>query len=167
MQYVFSDRSDGAGNLAPGDHPTTWAAFASRFGRSAHREYLIKNLRSLLGVLSGHGFTGAVYVGGSFITAKEEPGDIDIVLDCASLSAHLWLPFARLVIESRDKWKKSLGIDLYLSHPSFPRDIRDLFRYARGDEVPGLSTEGAVGLVVLTHEHERTERPNRTTRRQG
>jgi hypothetical protein len=56
---------------------------------------------------------------------------------------------------------------LHLSHPSFPRDIRDLFRYVRGDDAATSSTDGTVGLVVLTYEHDHTKRQNRTTRRQG
>jgi hypothetical protein len=166
MQHVVSEASI-PGILAPGDHALTWTAFASRFGGSTHRENLIVNLLRLLGVLARRGFEGAVYVGGSFITAKEEPGDIDIVLDCSALPARQWPVFARFVLQGRGMWKSALGIDLHLSHPSIPRDMRDWFRYIRGDDASQLSTPGTVGLVVLTHEHERTERPNLTTRRQG
>jgi hypothetical protein len=151
----------------PGDHPTNWGDFSARFGGRPHRNRLIANLKDLLAVLRGQGFAGAVYVGGSFITAKEEPGDVDIVLDCAGMPARKWRLFARLFLRSRDIWKSELGVDLYLSHPSFQRDIRDLFRYARGDDAERSGADGTRGLVVLNDEAERTKRTGFAARRQG
>jgi hypothetical protein len=65
------------GNLPQGVHETTWKQFCKRLGHTAHRSTLIKGLAAALKDLSVAGCR-RVYINGSFVTAKEVPGDYDL-----------------------------------------------------------------------------------------
>jgi hypothetical protein len=67
---------DSNGLLPPGIHQATWKEFVERFGRTAHRIRLLTGLRAALEALRSAGCE-AVYLNGSFVTAKEVPGDFD------------------------------------------------------------------------------------------
>src|SRR5580693_9459980 len=67
---------DQSGLLPPGIHPATWKEVVERFGRTTHRARLLKGLRAALESLRSAGCEG-VYLNGSFVTAKEVPGDFD------------------------------------------------------------------------------------------
>ena len=69
---------DANGNLPPGIHVATWDELVARFGANAQRQMLLSGLRAALLWLKDAGCL-RVYVDGSFVTAKEEPGDYD---DC-------------------------------------------------------------------------------------
>jgi hypothetical protein len=64
------------GNLPPGLHEATWEEFVARYGTTAHRLLLLAGLKAALDALRVAGCR-RVYVDGSFVTAKEEPGDFD------------------------------------------------------------------------------------------
>jgi hypothetical protein len=72
------------GLLPPGIHECTLDELEARFdggGFGEHRRYfLIRNLRTFLAEVRKVKFIAWVAVDGSFVTAKETPGDIDIVL---------------------------------------------------------------------------------------
>lgn len=65
------------GNLPQGIHETTWEQFCRRFGHTEHRRSLIKGLASALKDISAAGCK-MVFINGSFVTAKEVPGDYDL-----------------------------------------------------------------------------------------
>ena len=65
------------GNLPEGVHKTTWKQFRKRFGHTAHRSLLIEGLAAALKDLAAAGCR-RVYINGSFVTAKEIPGDYDL-----------------------------------------------------------------------------------------
>ena len=67
---------ESGGNLPPGIHPATWSELASRFGGTAHRQSLLAGLKGALEALREAGCR-RVYIDGSFVTAKVEPGDFD------------------------------------------------------------------------------------------
>ena len=68
---------DASGNLPPGIHQATWKEFYKRFGSSGHRKRLLKGLATALNSLAAAGCR-SVYVDGSFVTKKLEPGDYDL-----------------------------------------------------------------------------------------
>ncbi|MBM3477068.1 MAG: hypothetical protein FJX75_27690 [Armatimonadetes bacterium] len=72
------------GELPPGVHEATFAEVVRRFGHNDRRRMLLACLSYALKQLSAAG-AECVYVGGSFVTAREYPGDIDAV----------WLPGSR------------------------------------------------------------------------
>ena len=67
---------DERGYLPPGVYETDKAEFARRFGFNSYRQQLLSGLNSALISLKQAG-CDRVYIGGSFVTDKEEPGDID------------------------------------------------------------------------------------------
>ena len=75
---------DEAGNLPSGIHWASWHDFSERFGTNPHRRRLLAGLREmLLALRTAHCRT--VYVDGSFVTAKEIPGDFDGCWDPADV----------------------------------------------------------------------------------
>lgn len=67
---------DDEGFLRPGTHVTTWEEFKTRFGTSPRRRFLMGGLRRALDELRGAGCK-RVYLNGSFVTSKTNPGDYD------------------------------------------------------------------------------------------
>jgi len=67
---------DSSGRLPPGIHAATWKQIVTRLGFSARRKQLLKGLREALRLLKGAGCR-LVYLDGSFVTGKLEPGDYD------------------------------------------------------------------------------------------
>ena len=67
---------DDSGNLPPGRHRATWEEFASRFGTNDHRRQLLSGMKRMFLSLRRYGCRRA-YMDGSFVTAKEYPGDYD------------------------------------------------------------------------------------------
>jgi hypothetical protein len=65
------------GNLPPGIHRATWEELCERFGHTPRRRSLLQGLSAALKQLSRAGCT-LVYIDGSFVTAKEIPGDYDL-----------------------------------------------------------------------------------------
>jgi hypothetical protein len=68
------------GRLPAGIHWATWQEIQSRFGFSSRRRQLLGGLRLALGELSRAGCS-RVYIDGSFVTVKREPGDYDACWD--------------------------------------------------------------------------------------
>ena len=67
---------DERGYLPSGVYETDEAEFNRRFGFNSYRQQLLVRLKSALISLKQAG-CNRVYIGGSFITDKAEPGDID------------------------------------------------------------------------------------------
>src|SRR5689334_2081090 len=68
------------GALPAGVHWANWSEIQTRFGTNPHRRQLLVGLRAALTLLVAAGCS-AVYVNGSFVTAKEFPGDFDACWD--------------------------------------------------------------------------------------
>jgi hypothetical protein len=66
------------GRLPPGEHTVTWEEVVDRFGWNRRRRQLLDGLAEALALLADAGCT-RVWINGSFVTAKEEPGDFDVV----------------------------------------------------------------------------------------
>lgn len=67
---------DGAGKLPAGIHWVTWEEMVSVFGFTFRRERLLTGLNEALYLLKAAGCQ-SVYIDGSFVTSKPEPGDFD------------------------------------------------------------------------------------------
>jgi hypothetical protein len=65
-----------AGLLPPGVHRASWAELCLRFGWNSRREWLLAGLLRLATNLRDAGAT-TVWLDGSFVTTKPEPGDFD------------------------------------------------------------------------------------------
>jgi hypothetical protein len=73
-----------AGLLPPGVHRASWEELASRFGGVPRRDRL---LQGLLGAATNLRDAGALvlWLDGSFVTSKPDPGDFDGVWDCSGV----------------------------------------------------------------------------------
>lgn len=72
------------GNLPAGEHPATWLDVVARFGDSPRRQQLLTGLLRALCLLKAAG-CARVYIDGSFVTAKNEPGDFDACWDATGV----------------------------------------------------------------------------------
>jgi hypothetical protein len=68
------------GELPAGIHLADWQEFESRFGGTSYRQELLAGLLMALRDLKDAGCE-TVYIDGSFVTAKEVPGDFDACWD--------------------------------------------------------------------------------------
>ncbi|HXH59113.1 DUF6932 family protein [Iamia sp.] len=70
---------DGSTGVLPvGEHEAGWDEIQLRFGWNPRRRQLLDGLAEGLTILAGAGCT-KVWLNGSFVTAKDEPGDFDAV----------------------------------------------------------------------------------------
>jgi|GEM_PF-1490797 len=77
---------DEDGLLPQGMHHAAWSEFVARFGQTDRRHRQTQGLLMALLSLQNAGCKRA-YVGGSFVTAKEDPTDVDYVFDGEGLDA--------------------------------------------------------------------------------
>jgi hypothetical protein len=68
------------GHLPKGIHKASWEEFCERYGGNDHRRQLLSGMRLLLSHLKSVGCR-ALYVDGSFVTAKDMPNDYDACWD--------------------------------------------------------------------------------------
>ncbi len=85
MVEVFQPES---GYLPPGVHAWEWTDFVNVFAWNARRRFLMGGLYRALNNLRGAGCR-AVIVDGSFVTAKELPGDFDAAFDPVGVNGAL------------------------------------------------------------------------------
>ncbi len=69
-----------SGLLPPGEHPASWDDVLDRFGWNPIRRRQLDGLAEALELLTEAGCR-RVWLNGSFVTAKDEPGDFDAVWD--------------------------------------------------------------------------------------
>jgi hypothetical protein len=79
------------GNLPPGEYLVTWTEFATRYGYNAHRQAILDNIRSWIAHVQAAGCRTA-WIDGSFICAKESPGDYDACWDVTGVNRSLVNP---------------------------------------------------------------------------
>ncbi|MGH2355372.1 MAG: DUF6932 family protein [Chloroflexota bacterium] len=79
------------GNLHPGIHEANWSELVERDGYTPHRLRLLAGLKDALDALRAAGCRRA-YIDGSFVTAKEEPGDGDGCWEAAGVDPELLDP---------------------------------------------------------------------------
>ncbi|MBI3714824.1 MAG: hypothetical protein HY255_02385 [Betaproteobacteria bacterium] len=73
-----------SGNLPAGEHAATWPEMLDRFGHTPWRQQLLAGMLVALRLLKVAGCRRA-YIDGSFVTAKEVPGDFDACWDAAEV----------------------------------------------------------------------------------
>ncbi len=72
--------ADGVLPVPPPVYTVDWDEFAQRFGWTPRRRVLLGGIREAGRSLRQAGI-GAIWIGGSFVTAKNEPGDFDGIWD--------------------------------------------------------------------------------------
>ena len=128
------------GNLPEGIHPATEAEVFLCFATtSARRQWLGEQLRNLLSLVKSTGQLSRVFLWGSFVTSKEVPNDLDVLLVMAAdfsleaLPAYCRVVFdhvqARLSFHADVFWTKAsidiqalqLWLDTYQTGKDFKR----------------------------------------------
>lgn len=79
------------GLLPQGIHSATWAEFVAVFGFSPRRAALLARVVVALLHLAKAG-CARVYVGGSFVTSKKSPKDMDVLIDTDGITVELVHP---------------------------------------------------------------------------
>lgn len=103
---------DERGNLPPGIHNASWNEVQARFGGSSRREDLLVGLREALSSLRDAGCK-AVYINGSFVTAKEEPADFDACWDAEGVDPDVLDPTLLDFSKGRTAQKERFGGELF------------------------------------------------------
>ena len=65
-----------SGRLPPGQHAASWDEVVERFGWTERRRRLLDGLAEAIELLAAAGCR-QIWLNGSFVTAKDEPGDFD------------------------------------------------------------------------------------------
>jgi len=96
------------GRLPAGIHWATWQEIQSRFGFSSRRQQLLSGLHLALAGLNRAGCS-RVYIDGSFVTVKREPGNYDACWDIrsASISASFSPPRCPQAQAEERSWSSS------------------------------------------------------------
>ncbi|MFC1610819.1 DUF6932 family protein [Myxococcota bacterium] len=110
---------DERGLLRPGIHDATFEDLKATFGRfqtSAQRIRLCNQIQQYLEELESIDFMSTIIVDGSFVTSKEEPNDVDIILVLRAdhdLSREL-KPFEQNAVSSR-RIRKRYDLDVLVA----------------------------------------------------
>ncbi len=102
------------GRLPKGIHSATWAEVVARFGGSTRRQMLLTGLHTVLSHLANAGCR-TVFLGGSFVRTKAQPGDVDVVWDIAGVDPDLVHPMF-LGPAGRDVTVTLFGCECFPSH---------------------------------------------------
>lgn len=105
---------DADGNLPPGIHSAAWDEFRERFGGNERRQTLLVGLRTALDSLCRAGCR-TVYVDGSFVTFKEEPGDFDACWDAEGVDPDQLDPELLTFDRGRAVQKAKYGGELFVA----------------------------------------------------
>lgn len=151
--------------LPAGLHVKTWAELQTMcvdgMPLSPNRAALIAGLRRIVDRLCAEGITGDLWIDGSFLTEKLEPGDIDLVLALAPDSYMGGTPNQRQLIEwlgsdnaaVRAQTKQDHHCDTYIffevapGHPLYPGfDPRTYWANQFGRD----RNNGPKGIAVLS-----------------
>jgi hypothetical protein len=129
------------GNLPPGVHWASWEEISERFGVNARRLFLLAGLRSAPLALQKAGCE-TVYLDGSFVTSKDNPGDFDGCWDIDSVSLELLDPVLMDFSNKQAERKKKFGGELFPNLPDDSPAFMDLFQSDK-------SSGEAKGIVAI------------------
>jgi hypothetical protein len=105
------------GNLPPGIHQGTWEELAGAFGSTAQRRALLEGLLRALSELRRAGCRRA-YIDGSFVTAKDVPGDFDGCWDPEGVDPDVLEPTLLDFTDRRAAQKAKYGGELFIATES-------------------------------------------------
>ena len=134
-------QSDGL--LPPGVHRCTWAELEARFGPSAYRSSLLSGLLEAARLLVVAGCR-TLYIDGSFVTAKQFPGDFDACWDRAGVNPHLLDPVFFDFSSKRAAQKARFKGELFLANSIAAPGV-DYLSFFQKDKNTGM----AKGIVSL------------------
>ena len=136
------------GNLPEGVHRATEAEVLSRFATtSARRKWLGERLCNLLEMARATGKLERVVLWGSFMTSKESPNDLDVLLVMAADFDLEQVPMDRRTLFNYAQAKIRFNADVFWTKVSIGQDTLDLWldTYQLGRD---LKRRGIVEVVT-------------------
>ncbi len=136
------------GNLPPGEHLAGWDEFVARFGWNPWRMQLVGGLKHALVPLRTAGCR-RLYLDGSFVTAKDLPGDYDAAWDPIGVDLHLLQMVEPVFFDFTNRRASQKARYLGEFFPSTARADQfgtTFYEYFQLDKDTGLPK----GIVVLT-----------------
>jgi predicted nucleotidyltransferase len=141
------------GMLPEGIHPCTMEEVNERFGRflrSDRRIHLTASLREFVGAARESGIVAAIVIDGSYVTRKEEPGDIDLIvaLKPGIDTAILMRPF-EYNVQSQRMVKQIYRFDIRVAEDGstvYDAEVR-LFTRIRTDDPDQATSQLRKGLL--------------------
>jgi hypothetical protein len=141
------------GLLPKGIHDCTMPEIASLFSSadSRHkRARLFKNLEAFIAWIRPVKCFKCIYVDGSFVTTKEIPGDIDLVLELPPPDPALATRLQKMKLFDQAYVHKTFELHVFLYVAGFPgNDLRAFFQYLRPEEarMRGLQAGETKGIL--------------------
>lgn len=132
------------GLLPAGIHAATWEDIVARFGWTPHRLMLLAGLKAALDALRTAGCQ-RVYVDGSFVTAKETPGDFDGCWEVDGVDLARLDPVLKTFANRRQAQKLKYGGELFPADAPADRDGTTFLWFFQRDQ----STRAAKGIVSI------------------
>jgi hypothetical protein len=116
------------GVLPPGVHLAPLEEIVATFGgRNAVRRHLAQRLRRILAMAQGTGDLRRAFVWGSFVTAKPEPGDVDLMLVMGTgFRSELCTPSVRQVFDG-EAAERLLGATVLWTREDVPVGLLNAF----------------------------------------
>jgi hypothetical protein len=134
--------------LPDGEHPATWVEVVQRFGGNALRKNFCERLITFLQRAKRCGFL-RVYLFGSFISAKVDPGDVDLMwIHKQDLNYDLLSRDCHELVETSEL-KQRTGWDMFCCSDN-PTVINEFMAIWRKDKGPGRRPRG---VIILDLEH--------------
>ncbi len=132
------------GLLPKGVHNGPWKEFAERFGTNAHRKRLLAGLGMALVSFSNAGCQ-TIYLDGSFVTAKQFPGDYDCCWDAMGVELARLDPVFFDFRNKRAAQKAKYGGEFFPAHGRASIAGRTYLEFFQIDKETGYDK----GIVVM------------------
>jgi hypothetical protein len=100
------------GHLPEGEHVATWDEVVERFGWNPRRRQLLDGLGEAIDLLTAAGCR-RLWLNGSFVTAKDEPGDFDACWETAGVDLDRLDPVLIDLSNHRAAQKARFGGELF------------------------------------------------------
>jgi hypothetical protein len=132
-----------SGRLLDGEYEVDWQELVERFGWNTRRRQLLDGLQEAIELLGAAGCR-RLWLDGSFVTAKEEPGDFDACWDPAGVDLDALDPIFLDFRQGRAAQKTRFGGELLpnVTEAGSGLSFSEFFRNERDT--------GRKGIVVLT-----------------
>jgi hypothetical protein len=131
-----------SGLLPEGEHEATWDEVVDRFGWTARRRQLLDGLAEAVELLAAAGCE-RLWLNGSFVTAKDEPGDFDACWDPTGTDLDVLDEVILDLSSGRTRQKARFGGEL------FPNVVESGSGLVFADFFKNERDGGRKGIVVL------------------
>jgi hypothetical protein len=132
------------GNLPPGVHDATWNEIVAAFGTNLRRKQLLAGLLAALRSLKAARCSRA-YLDGSFVTAKDTPGDFDGCWEAGGVDADLLDPVLLDFAHPRAAQKAKYGGELFIANSAADPAGKAFIDFFQTDKTTG-QRKGVVAI---------------------